>query len=93
MDFNNYQRNKDIERTLIDGAENLELRKKQVEETIFNSVKACSKAGKDCDKEILFKEFDRLGFPVTRKFIENCLENVKLQKNIIESEGMLWIEI
>lgn len=90
--FREYVRSGDIEKTLIDGAENIHLRKKQVEETIFNSVKACSLKKRYCDKSLLFSEFERLGFPVTKQFIENCLENVKVQKHIIECEGMLWIK-
>lgn len=92
MDFNNYLENKTIEKTLIDNAENTELRKKQVRKTIVNSVKACSDAGKYCDKELLIKEFARLGFPIQRDFILKCLEYVKIRNEIIEKAGLLWIK-
>jgi len=91
MSYNSFYQ-KDIERTLIDNAENTELRKKQVKETILNSVKACSKAGKVCSKELLLNEFERLGFPVSKIFIENILEDIKLEGKIIDCEGMLWIK-
>lgn len=92
MAFNEFLWKKDIEKTLIDNAENIELRKKQVRETIINSVKACSAAGKVCDKDLLINEFERQGFPIRKVFIENCLEDVKLNSGVIECEGMLWMQ-
>ena len=90
MSYNDFLRGKDVEKTLIDEAENIDARRKQVRETIINSVKACSDEGRPCDKKLLIQEFRNQGFPVSEEFILNCLEDVKLNR-IKESEGMLWL--